>query len=532
MSEEFATTEINIAPKTNVYSVFRKLNYEQASAYAEFIDNSTQSFFNHESELMEEPGYPGCIIDINHDPVKQIITISDNCYGMELDDFKRAVILNSVPDDTSGRNEYGMGLKTAATWFGNKWSVRTTQKGSNYEYVTSIDIKILSKFMPEKVSAQINQVPRDNHYTIITIEELNRSYPQKKALFALRQALGQVYCRDIQNGKVRIRYNGEEIEYKYPEILLTKDQDGKEKQWKTNLEFKVDYNGKVYPVHGFAALRSKGSQKHAGFMLFRRNRAVIGGFGEKYKPVEIFGLGNSFRSQRLFGEFDLDDWPVTQTKDHFDWEPELEHLLIDGIDSRIKDLEQKADNYRVRKQVSTPNDDVVDSKFKSVAEKYKDQDDKPKDKVLEIKQDPIPFNPIPPVLTSESNSDKVTQTACSADESSGDNNIPKQPDDFICQVDYLGDVYSFYIKFKEIKSDILFSKSTQGNNITVYVNTFHQFYKNSTVTEQSADVFFDFIVYLCLSEKIVDLDSVDGSISSSSIRNYINVVSKFDIKRS
>jgi|GEM_PF-6503576 len=33
---------------------------------------------------------------------------------MEIEDFKRAIILNSPPKDKSGRNEFGMGLKTAA----------------------------------------------------------------------------------------------------------------------------------------------------------------------------------------------------------------------------------------------------------------------------------------------------------------------------------------------------------------------------------------------------------------------------------
>ena len=542
MSEKIATTEINIAPKTNVYAVFRKLNYEQASAYAEFIDNSTQSFFNNESELMSEPGYSGCIIEINHDPVNNVITIKDNCFGMDLDDFKRAVILKSVPDDTSGRNEYGMGLKTAATWFGRKWSVKSTRKGLNYEFETTIDVDILSKFMPDKVPAIVSTVSSDSHYTIITIEKLNRKFPQKKTLFALKQALGQVYCRDIQSGKVKIFYNGELVEYQYPDILIT-EENGKERVWKKELNFSVNYDGKEYRVSGFAAIRKKGSLKHAGFMLFRRNRAVIGGFGEKYKPEMIFGQGNSFRSQRLFGEFDLDDWPVSQTKDHFDWDAELESLFIEGVHTEIRDLEKKADSLRVRRPKSTlqtENGSKTEVNLESETET-------PSKEVPESKEigDGLVPNPnskvgltqfsglvldsgkgmnattsmeFRPVTEELANSEKFSnQTHCDANHSRTE-----------YTVNYLGDQYTFTIILKPLSSEALFSKSTNKNHIEITINLNHKL--TSNFTSSSKDMLIKLLIYLSLAEKIVDLDSVEGSIAPSSIRDYLNIVSKCSIE--
>ena len=38
-----------------------------------------------------------------------------------------------IPDDTSGLNEFGMGMKTASSWLANKWTVTTSAFGENYQ---------------------------------------------------------------------------------------------------------------------------------------------------------------------------------------------------------------------------------------------------------------------------------------------------------------------------------------------------------------------------------------------------------------
>jgi len=54
-------------------------------------------------------------IYVDYDAYKNILTIEDDAYGMELDDFQRAILLDSKPVSSNGRNEFGMGLKTAAS---------------------------------------------------------------------------------------------------------------------------------------------------------------------------------------------------------------------------------------------------------------------------------------------------------------------------------------------------------------------------------------------------------------------------------
>lgn len=131
--------ELNIQPQAGVIGVFSRLNYKAWYAIAEFVDNSTQSFFNHRKEL--ETLEQTCVhIEIHYDDVANTLTITDNAFGMGHDDFLRAVKLDSKPKDQSGRNEFGMGLKTAASWFGDIWCVQSTELGSHTLFSTEVNI--------------------------------------------------------------------------------------------------------------------------------------------------------------------------------------------------------------------------------------------------------------------------------------------------------------------------------------------------------------------------------------------------------
>ena len=111
---------------------------------------------------------------------------------------------------------------------------------------------------------------------------------------------------------------------------------------------------KTLQVKGWIAIRNPGSLRDAGFVLLRRGRVIIGGPERGYKPNEIFGFGNSFSSQRLIGELRLDDWPVTQAKDAFDWSGDLEDVFIQTLKKECDDYMKKAECHRVAKKVLTP----------------------------------------------------------------------------------------------------------------------------------------------------------------------------------
>lgn len=126
--------ELNIQPPASILNVFSRLSYKPWYAIAEFVDNSTQSYISHSDELSTAPEFDKLIVNVKYDAESNTLTIIDNAYGMEIDRFRDAILLDSRNESQSGRNEFGMGLKTAASWFGKVWKITSTQYGSANRY--------------------------------------------------------------------------------------------------------------------------------------------------------------------------------------------------------------------------------------------------------------------------------------------------------------------------------------------------------------------------------------------------------------
>ena len=163
-----------------------------------------------------------------------------------------------------------------------------------------------------------------------------------------------IYRQDIRNGQVIISYNSEILKFNEPQIYKEKFEGEEEKEWKKHIDFEILHNERQLKVEGFIAIRIPGSVKEAGFTLMRRGRAIVGGPEENYRPYEIFGDSNSYAYQRLFGELNMDNWPVTQAKDQFDWHSDgLEERFIEELKELTKEYKNKAENIRVREKVNT-----------------------------------------------------------------------------------------------------------------------------------------------------------------------------------
>jgi hypothetical protein len=332
--------QVNIRPTTAIYGYFKKLSYDPWHAISEFVDNSTQSYFDHENELKNSKDWTKLKVEIEYKENNNgCITITDNAFGMDFTDFKRALILNSKPANTSGRSEFGMGLKTAACWFGSYWTVTSTRLGENEEYHTNFDVNDFETRQQADIDIDINQVPREKHGTVIVISKLYKGL-KGRTISKIKEVLSSTYRRDIQSGKISIIFNGDELTYKEPEIYC---DDGT--VYKQSLSFTVNHSGTEYPVKGYVAIRESGSVENSGFALIRRGRVIE----SNYRPTELFGKQNSFAYQRLIGEFDMDDWPVTQAKDKFDWSNDgLEDDFIEALKPLIHDYKKIAENRRKR----------------------------------------------------------------------------------------------------------------------------------------------------------------------------------------
>lgn len=349
--------ELNIQPAASILNVFSRLSYKPWYAIAEFVDNSTQSYISHAEILDRVPGFDKLVVSVKYSPITNTLTITDNAFGMEIERFRDAILLDSRNDTQSGRNEFGMGLKTAASWFGNVWRVTSTQYGSSNRYSATVDIPKLKEYSMNSVQIYRDYVAVDTHGTEIVIEQVTKKITGSRTIGKIRDLLSSMYRRDINSRNIEIWFNDEPIVFEeYP--ILTNFRG---KRWKKELAFEVTFGGKNYWVTGFVAIMNPGSFPKSGFALFRQDRVVVGGTDSNYKPPQIFGQAQSQRSLKLFGELNMNDFPVNQAKDGFIWDDGLEDAFIDALKSNIQEyieiaemsIKERANETQYSEQAST-----------------------------------------------------------------------------------------------------------------------------------------------------------------------------------
>ena len=323
--------ELNIQPQASVLGVFSRLNYKAWYAIAEFVDNSTESYYTNEVELNKN-GITTVTVNVNYDFENNILTITDDAFGMELEDFSRAVLLDSKPEKQGGRNEFGMGLKTAASWFGNIWSVESTQYGSQNRYFTEVNIQELKEKKVNTVKIKKDTCDEKEHGTTIVIKDVTKKIDAARTKGKIIHLLESMYRRDLNSGKVNIWFNDLPLHFDEYGCLQFRD-----KTWKKELDFEFEFDGEKHHITGFVGILANGGFGKAGFALFRRGRVVIGGEEQNYKPEYIFHQAQSPISHKLFGELDLDDFPVNQAKDGFVWDDGLEIVFLEALKVNIQD---------------------------------------------------------------------------------------------------------------------------------------------------------------------------------------------------
>ena len=118
-NQQLQSVKINIG--SNMYSRFPDLPNTVPHVLAEFIDNALQSYKDNNNALLDiDNDYKLVVnIDIEWDDETNRATkivISDNAAGINEHKYESAFMPAKTPENNSGLNEFGMGLKTAALW--------------------------------------------------------------------------------------------------------------------------------------------------------------------------------------------------------------------------------------------------------------------------------------------------------------------------------------------------------------------------------------------------------------------------------
>lgn len=378
---------------------YARMPYTMWFALAEFIDNSTQSRENYPAlvdEALQKEGTP-LTVDIKYNTTKRELTITDNSIGMSKDDLIAALKIATPTNDSKGRSKYGMGMKTAACWIGNKWKIETAELTGGEEWTAEIDVEKIAKG-DTMVPLTVREVSKDAHYTRIIITDLNRNL-QTRTEDTIRAYLSSIYRFDLQAGKLKITYRDEEI---LPPADDNFDTDMEGKPMK--LPFETEIGSKK--VKGFVGVLKQGAggRKFAGFALFQ-NQRQIKGFPTAWKPSNIFGGindegANNLVSQRLMGVIELDPlFNVSHTKDAVLFAGNEEEELENYLFKLTKDYQEFASKRR-----GGDRDPIKREKFKEMVADLKSEF------VTDEMRDVINTAVIPPLEMIIANNAKVAES--------------------------------------------------------------------------------------------------------------------------
>ena len=299
-----------------VIQSYKRLSYTPWHAIAELVDNSTQSYFDNR-EILDRDYYNSndkLTIGIVYEPAGNgLLRVSDNAMGMSYDELANALRVGFAPQITSGRSKYGMGLKTASCWIGNKWTIRTKKMGDSFEHCVTIDVNQIAGGNNNLDYYSVGEKKDTNHYTVIEIKELNQVF-RGRTIGKIKDFLRSIYRQDLRKRAVVIEWQGSPLEWSDNDFPFLKAPDG------TNYRKAFEFSVNSKTVKGWVGVLGKGSRSKAGFSIFSADR-VVKGWPESWRPETIYGFQgrNDLINQRLLGEIHLDDFDVSHTKDDILW---------------------------------------------------------------------------------------------------------------------------------------------------------------------------------------------------------------------
>ena len=329
-----------------IVASYKRLSYEVWYALAEFVDNSTQAYFNNKPKLDKiytETGTKLTVaISAGSDKDGEYIRISDNSIGMSETELENAVIIGRPPANTDGRSKYGLGLKTGASWFGDLWTVKTKKLGDKVSHTVTVDVPKIAAGNLDLLHKK-EAAPTEEHFTDIVIRRLHRRI-SARTLRKVKDYLRSLYRCDISNGQLILKCNDDVLSWDSDidkELLVRKNG----KLAKEVFRFKID--GKQ--VSGWAGVLEKGSRSKAGFSIIQADR-VITGWPDAYRPATLYGLqeggSNDLVNQRLLGEIVLEGFEVSHTKDRILFNDGEQEALELKLKDKLAGLRQLALSYR------------------------------------------------------------------------------------------------------------------------------------------------------------------------------------------
>lgn len=403
--------KVSVRIGSQMYGRFEDLPNTVPHVLAEFVDNALQSFRDHREELLAlDPDYKlrvQIFIHWDENETKMSLrkatgfVVEDNAGGIAANRFVNAFEPANAPDNNTGLNEFGMGLKTAACWLGNKWTVNTKALGEGIARIVRFDQNVVTKNNLEEVDVKSEAAEANAHYTKVTITASTKNVPTEKSLLKINSELASIYRNSLRNDELELYVNNEPLDFtEYPILYAPyyKNMEGPSRLWKKDIDFQFG----PYKAKGFIGILKELKSTQNGLVLSRRGRVIIGAEEDgRYFPKSIFGSSSgTFRYKRIFGELELEGFAVSFNKNDIQDKENLEMLmeaLRDELRDPDSDILAQADNYRADntarlvKKIVSRHDEAPKTKRTPVS-----IDTKPiEEKAKVAEQQPVIPEPVP-----------------------------------------------------------------------------------------------------------------------------------------
>ena len=326
---------------------------------AEYVDNSLSSYLRDIDSIREV--HRGGVAPQLHVEIKQSpdrLIIRDNAGGIAKADLQRALRAGTPPVDRTQFNLYGIGMKAASIWWGDRFVIQTTQPSEPVGRLIDVDLRQVLSDERGSVKVSLFAAEASDHYTVIGLSSLRKPLITGRTIQKAREFLASIYRDYIEDGILRLDVLDEEVAYRRPPALRARrfdragvqTPDGDEVEWEKPIEltFALD-TGAEAAVTGWAMVRATGSTTNAGFALMQ-NRRVIEGAVEPWRPAGIAGAPNKHRYQRLQGQLEISGVEPEITKTNFRWsDSEVDRFvsaLREALDAEPIPLLKQADNFR------------------------------------------------------------------------------------------------------------------------------------------------------------------------------------------
>ena len=141
-NHEQSKNNYTIKPGIDIYQTFQNFEYTYAKALSEFIDNSIASYENDilkpGDELKNTQPLNILIRFHAYDVNSQTVAISDDGAGIDQNDLDR-VLKAGDRKYNSGLNVYGLGMKFAAGWWCQKYTIHSKHESTVRSFIANID---------------------------------------------------------------------------------------------------------------------------------------------------------------------------------------------------------------------------------------------------------------------------------------------------------------------------------------------------------------------------------------------------------